>query len=55
MRGVWYGGDVALFQLNFWTKMGLKKLLQNQSDLKKDIMRKISSMLYCIHESMNVE
>ena len=45
VRGVWYGGDVPLFQLNFRTKMGLKKMLENQSDLRKELMRKIISML----------
>ena len=55
VRGVWYGRDVPLFQLNFWTKMGLKKLLENQSDLRKELMRKISSMLklYIIYVFMN--
>ena len=49
VKGVWYGGDVPIFQLNFWTKMGLKKLLENQCDLRKELMKKIASMLTIVY------
>ena len=41
---VWYGEDVPLFQLNFRTKMALRKLLENQTELAKEIKMKISGM-----------
>ena len=53
MSSVWYGGDIPLFQLNFWTKMGLKKLLENQSDLRKEIVKKITSMLTSLFMRFN--
>ena len=52
VSSVWYGEDVPLFQLKFWTKMSLKKLLENQSNLKKELTMKLTGMISSVFMHM---